>query len=826
MTLKQYASVQGSYASLSIVNKGNPKMEFAGEKEKIPFVSGFGLGKQSPLRTGEKWQANISPLLLEQNDSSLPNNSENISQIQLDPSKNSKEILEKVQKIKKNLEDASNKEIDNSQIETAKIFGKCFISALHSAEENIQDPNYLLFMSKTIQSLFKNSQGFIEVCSKMIHDLRETQMGNQKEIKILKNQLVEEKESFEIRFEKEKAKYETKPLVQELKRLKEKHTQMKMAFVKEKKELANIIGLLQASNNTLNESIKNLKEETDIVRMTTTIQQLRAELHSAQEILKKEKEERSNIGFKLYTLLDAAKKEIREKDIALEKSREEYQGLESKYKTVCSELSDLRIQIKQNNENMDMTKEDISGINFRLKKRNEEIAKRDQNIKELSLKVNEQELQLKLEREGLIQKKEVSMEGTLFMFVYENPLGRINNNKKASSREGKIGEFGEIKENPNQEKVVEKTSGEAQLESVNMKKYNYLRPTYRALIDSYLPQDTTKIAYSPAFPVWLQVVIRAIFDAKYNEMLLSYNKGKQLTRFPEFVYSWLGTFCIDKETRNIRLLEYTEKDIAAPENRKNLLLGLEAASSAKLWEVAIFKDFLEENLTLDELAFFLHCRFLMFKGPQLAISTSGFCVTHFVTKERVYDTIDRVLYKYRVEEKKELKKKLVDFNKQTYKDKNAFDYAMVLRILLELYRKEKKESFIRLDELFGKVKKGQQAMPKSSLQFDHFYRIFAGDYDKAITDSEVAHLYRESYIGGGCSVNIDSTILTMCETPFWVRYLRLRGQNSEPKYDSRGDIDIGDEKGKEAMLVYKYFLGCATKNQKDIGKNVKDFLDN
>ena len=38
---------------------------------------------------------------------------------------------------------------------------------------------------------------------------------------------------------------------------------------------------------------------------------------------------------------------------------------------------------------------------------------------------------------------------------------------------------------------------------------------------------------------------------------------------------------------------------------------------------------------------------------------------------------------------------------------------------------------------------------------------------------------------------------------FWVKYLRVRGQNSEPNYDVRGDIDQSDSKGKECMIVYK-----------------------
>eukprot|EP01022_Parablepharisma_sp_SALTPOND_P019945 TRINITY_DN3506_c0_g1_i1.p2 TRINITY_DN3506_c0_g1~~TRINITY_DN3506_c0_g1_i1.p2 ORF type:complete len:668 (+),score=102.56 TRINITY_DN3506_c0_g1_i1:5933-7936(+) len=645
------------------------------------------------------------------------------------------------------------------------MFAKCFLSALHSSEENIQNsPSALAFIANTIYSLFKNSQSFLDLVNKTIKELKETQESNQKTIKSLRFELEAERAELESKLEKEKAKYESKPLAQELKKLKEKHTQYKISTIKERKDLGNQISLLQANNNALTESLKSLKEETDIVRMTTTIQQLRNELHQTQEVLKKEKEERSNIGFKLYTLLDASKKELKERDVIIGDMRDEYNRLLVKHNKVCDELSEARIQMKENTENMKMTQEDMLCASLRLKAKQNEILKYDAQVKELSSKVNELELQLKLEREGLIQKKEVSLESTLFYFVSDNPPAKRHTLNKAMSREGKMGEFGELKET--NDKVAETVAGEVQLDTVAMKKYKFLRPTYRALIDSLLPQaETAKVTYSPAFPVWLQVVVRAIFDAKFNEMLVAYNKGKGLSKFPEFVYAWLGTFCIDKETHNVRLLEYTEKDTVAPENRKNLLLGLEAAEAAKLWEIAIFKDFLEETLSLDELAFFLHCRFLMFKGPQLVIPTAGFCVTHFVAKDRVNDTIDRVLYKYRTEERKDLKRKLIEFNKQTYKDPNAFDYAMVLRILLELYRKEKKESFVRLEELFILVRKNQSG-PRSSLPFDLFYRVFSGDYDKAITDLEVAHLYREAFIGGGCNVNIDSTILTLCETYF------------------------------------------------------------
>ena len=51
----------------------------------------------------------------------------------------------------------------------------------------------------------------------------------------------------------------------------------------------------------------------------------------------------------------------------------------------------------------------------------------------------------------------------------------------------------------------------------------------------------------------------------------------------------------------------------------DLLVFVHNLKAKKLWEVVLFTEFLEEKAGLDELFFFLHCRFLLLKGPQLAL---------------------------------------------------------------------------------------------------------------------------------------------------------------------------------------------------------------
>ncbi len=559
------------------------------------------------------------------------------------------------------------------------------MSAVHSAEERTEDEATRYFFVKLVTSLHKNWSSFLDLVNKKIWTYKDDIEVCKRREKQLLSELETEKRAMRDRMEKERAKFELKPAVQELRKLTERHNQLKIAVDKERKDLSNQISLLTVNNQRLSDALKANREETDIVRMTATIQGLRTELRQAQEALKKETEEKNRSCFKLHTLLDYTKKEVKDREAVLETEKEQYKVLNTKYTAMATELETNRALMKENVENMLMSAEDIARMKLRFMRKDGEIAQRDSAVKERDDKINELQTQLKLQREGLVQKKEISMESALFYFVYDNPLGKVNNKSKAKSREGRedfLAEaLGETKSVHDKDKIVERTqeTGEPRLDTVNTKKYTFLRPTYRAFINDMLPRDERKtVTYAPSFPVWLQVTIRAIFDAKYNECLLSYNKGKAISRFPEFVFAWLGTFCIDRETRGVKLLEYTEKDTMAAEGRLNLLLGLESASATKLWEIHIFKDFLEESLSLDELVFFLHCRFLMFKGPQMSVATAGFCVTHFVTKERVYDTIDRVLHKNKPEERKDLKRRLAEFNKATYRDANAFDYAMVL----------------------------------------------------------------------------------------------------------------------------------------------------
>eukprot|EP00826_Nyctotherus_ovalis_P047159 TRINITY_DN5388_c0_g1_i5.p1 TRINITY_DN5388_c0_g1~~TRINITY_DN5388_c0_g1_i5.p1 ORF type:complete len:159 (-),score=47.95 TRINITY_DN5388_c0_g1_i5:597-1052(-) len=120
-------------------------------------------------------------------------------------------------------------------------------------------------------------------------------------------------------------------------------------------------------------------------------------------------------------------------------------------------------------------------------------------------------------------------------------------------------------------------------------------------------------------------------------------------------------------------------------------------------------------------------------------------------------------------------------------------------ILVEFYQKEKKQNFAKFEAMYLETKRNSPNS-RNLFPFSDFHKIIE-EYEQAANDLDICDVYRQSYVAGGCSVTCDSVLLALCETPFSVRYLKLKGQNEEPRYDSRGDIDQSDVKGQECATV-------------------------
>jgi len=69
------------------------------------------------------------------------------------------------------------------------------------------------------------------------------------------------------------------------------------------------------------------------------------------------------------------------------------------------------------------------------------------------------------------------------------------------------------------------------------------------------------LKYSPPFSEWLFSTCRAILDSKYYEYVLFEDIGySNISRLTDFVYSWLGKYCIDEKTRLVRTIDFEERE--------------------------------------------------------------------------------------------------------------------------------------------------------------------------------------------------------------------------------------------------------------------------
>ena len=68
------------------------------------------------------------------------------------------------------------------------------------------------------------------------------------------------------------------------------------------------------------------------------------------------------------------------------------------------------------------------------------------------------------------------------------------------------------------------------------------KPKYLMLIEHLLPiEESIRFKYTPPFPDWFHLTIRAIFDSKYYEMLYKYYADYQTSSsFP----GWLNRICL------------------------------------------------------------------------------------------------------------------------------------------------------------------------------------------------------------------------------------------------------------------------------------------
>lgn len=70
--------------------------------------------------------------------------------------------------------------------------------------------------------------------------------------------------------------------------------------------------------------------------------------------------------------------------------------------------------------------------------------------------------------------------------------------------------------------------------------------------------------------------------------------------------------------------------------------ALDAEQSRNSWELHRFKYFLNEEFTLDELGFYLNCRWLLYEGLQLAILARRLNVVNYRPLAHCQAVLERI----------------------------------------------------------------------------------------------------------------------------------------------------------------------------------------
>ncbi|CAG9320298.1 unnamed protein product [Blepharisma stoltei] len=324
----------------------------------------------------------------------------------------------------------------------------------------------------------------------------------------------------------------------------------------------------------------------------------------------------------------------------------------------------------------------------------------------------------------------------------------------------------------------------------NLLNFKYIRPTFAQILDA---PDLERAKYSPPFKNWVNVVIRGIYDSKFFEHLICASSPLRApSRFLDFVLAWLGQFTIDENSRVVKELEWWKRD-ATDEIKFQFLLGISQENSKKLWEINTFKEFLNEDLMLDELGFFLHCRYLLFRGPELNYPQAKTAVAHFVQYSRVLEIIEKVMTEIPKENLEDLVAILYDKSK-TKGGIRILECSLVLRIMLEYYKNEKQMKYRSVVELFEK----SPAQEDSYISFNIFQSI-CKNISANISDYTIIKLYRDCWSISNGKITADTFFLVANESSLLYDLLSIKGDWSCPPLTSNHEIDTKSGKYAERM---------------------------
>lgn len=449
---------------------------------------------------------------------------------------------------------------------------------------------------------------------------------------------------------------------------------------------------------------------------------------------------------KLVQELGALREEMKEKKEAFAHFLREKADFEAILVSKDSEIASKEQQLREAREGAVMLGEETRRL-VEYKEKFDRLSVLHEELKRTIVKL---ETSIKTGNfAGLGAEMIVSLDDPLFRKVRESPSQASNNSRLSTSKA----------KHPDQ--------------TLDSAHFSYLRPPFAALLQDTLPDSTVQAQYEPPFGNWLETTIRGILDSKWYEHLECMEEaGRKPSRMADFVYGWTGHFMIDENTRQIRPLERWQKE-SADHLRLTLLLGVKHEMAKRIWEISTFREFLLEELTVDELSFFLHCRFLLFEGPQLSTTLGRVKHLHYVSLLKAREVVDTIMSKLPDKLLGDIRALLSEHTRNKH-DELQIESSLVLRVLLEYYRKEKIAKYKGLKQLFADAE-----ATESGVDFFGF-RSIVENVKWDISEVQIAAFYRDCWTAGCGVIDFPTFVLVSNEHCFFLKSLRLKGLHKEP----------------------------------------------
>ena len=574
-------------------------------------------------------------------------------------------------------------------------------------------------------------------------------------------------------------------LNQSCKILGEENKKLKSQFQAEKtmnyqmKDGTTPIDIKSLLQNTLASSEKNERVwEVEKQQMAAQIEKLSDEIEEMKRTnnfneLKKQYDSYQNL---VYVKVKELEKELEEREVKvlklenqLVRSTTSYRDLQREFKELSNKYTELKAEYddkkKEFNRSTDenikfreiayMSKEDLLHLQIKYNNLSETLRKTTKKCMDAQYKLD------KLKREqsemSVVNEAEFQKDSSLLNIIKETfiTFRRPQVALKTQNAQGNL-----------------LSTDLISAETVQLDRYLFNKPAFYVFIQQEFDAEMTNSDFlleEKSFTIDRESlsIIRAILDSKYNEFAY-YDDTRLHSQFPDFVYSWLMSFyvCpIEKRIKN------TIGDDASEiqKRRNNFYRFLLNPKMNKIWDVATFRDFLEEKCAPDEVFFYLSCRYILFQGPQLNYIGSCINPVQWVQFDKVEKLIEIVLTKLGQEDFNTIKYKL----KERAKKKTGrffIDSGFVLRVLLEFYKNEKKLKLVMLQDTLNKVSVFNKSN-KPHVTFDIFKQFIETNYPFT-SELEKARLYREAWYIGNGRVDYESFFIAANESNFFIEGLR------------------------------------------------------